>query len=285
MSFDLNIKRILSGEGGKIEVASGRCGNGQPCAGLFFKRMTNRETEKEPGLISPVKGRSDPQLGPDAVMVMIPSDLEYLVTLCRGGKTTPFNLTFFTLYQVERNGVRLSLSGPFLGSPQAVMGLEKLIALGAKRIWISGWCGSLRPDLRIGDLVVPSGALSEEGTSKHYPIAGKRLKTDEDLNGCLEERLKERALRFGKGEVWTTDAPYRETPAKVKKFMKTGVLAVDMEMSALITVSLYREVKLTGLLVVSDELFALKWKPGFSSPDLGRGAKLAGEVLMETVCG
>ena len=241
--------------------------------------------EKDPGLIRPVKGKSDPQLGPDAVMAMIPSDLDYLVSLCKGGKVTSFSLSFFTLYQVERNGVCFSLSGPFLGSPQAVMGLEKLIVLGAKRIWVTGWCGSLSVDLRIGDLVLPSGALSEEGTSMHYPIGKKALKTDEDLNGMLEERLKKRGLKFEKGEVWTTDAPYRETPAKIEKYSSIGALAVDMEMSALITVSLYRKVKLTGLLVVSDELFQLRWKSGFSSPDLAKGVNLAEDVLMETISG
>ena len=39
-----------------------------------------------------------------------------------------------------------------------------------------------------------------------------------------------------------------------------------MEMSALMTLAIYRSVKLSGLLVVSDELFDLKWHRGFSSP-------------------
>ena len=241
--------------------------------------------EKDEGLIRPLKGKSEPQIGPDAIMTMIPSDLENLVHLCDRRKITPFDLSFFTLYQVERNGVRFSISGPFLGSPQAVMGLEKLIVLGANRIWVSGWCGSLMSDLRIGDLVVPSGALSEEGTSKHYPIGRKAVKTDEGLTGMIEKCLIKRGLKYRKGEIWTTDAPYRETPEKIKKYRDIGVLAVDMEMSALITVSIYRGIPLTGLLVISDELFDLKWRPGFSNPELDKSSKWAGEVLLETVSG
>jgi purine-nucleoside phosphorylase len=241
--------------------------------------------EMDKGLIRPEKRKSDPEIGPDAIMALIPSDLEYLVKISKGRKITTFNMNFFSLYQVIGMGRNLGFAGPFLGSPQAVMGLEKLIALGAERIWVLGWCGSLISDLLIGDLVIPSGALSEEGTSKHYPIGKRAVKTNEDLNVMLEECLKKRGIKFKKGEIWTTDAPYRETPVKIGKHRDIGALAVDMEMSALITVSIYRKVKLTGLLVVSDELFDLKWKPGFSNPKLDKSSKLAGEVLMEMVSG
>ncbi|MBN2123547.1 MAG: nucleoside phosphorylase [Deltaproteobacteria bacterium] len=238
------------------------------------------KTHGEEGIIQPRRARKDPLLGPDAVLVMIREDLEGLVKRRFSGKMSCFDMHVFTLYR-EKGGNGLSLSGPFLGAPQAVMAAEKIIALGAKRLWVLGWCGSLQPDLRIGDIVIPEGALAEEGTSSHYPIGGRAPRTDEQLNKCIEEALQGRKRPFRKGTVWTTDAPYREVPGKVTAYGARGVLAVEMEMSALMTVALFRGVGLAGLLVVSDELHELRWRHGFGDPRLKEGCRLAGDVLVE----
>jgi uridine phosphorylase len=137
--------------------------------------------------------------------------------------------------------------------------------------------------LRIGDLVVPVSAISEEGTSRHYPIGGIPLVAAEELNGMVEDALNKNGRAFSKGGIWTTDAPYREMPEQVEFYQKRGVLAVEMELSALMTLALYREVKLGGLLVVSDELFNLKWHAGFSNPKLKRSSRYAGELLVQLV--
>lgn len=236
------------------------------------------------GLIRPRKGKKDPEMGPDVIMVMIPSDLKYLVRISKAKKIPLSNLELYRVYQVkDGTNAPPTLLGPFLGAPQAVMGMEKAIALGGQRIWVLGWCGSLQPELRIGDLVLPSTAISEEGTSQHYPVGERTPKSDEHLSQMLEASLKKEGQSVFKGAVWTTDAPYRETPRKIKAYQKRGVLAVEMEMSALMTLAHYRKVKLAGLLVVSDELFNLKWHSGFSNPKLKKSCRLAGEILLDLV--
>jgi uridine phosphorylase len=172
------------------------------------------------------------------------------------------------------------LAGPFIGAPHAVIALEKLIVLGARRILVLGWCGSLQPDLKIGDLVIPDRAIPEEGTSQHYPLPHGAPRSDSRLNRVLEISLVEQGFTFTRGEIWTTDAIYRETPEKVRRYQEKGVLAVEMEISALLTVAAYRSVSLAGLLVVSDELSDLKWRPGFSNPVLKENTRLAGELLL-----
>lgn len=223
-------------------------------------------------------------MGPDAVLALIPSDLKYLLKLMGPEGTVRLDLDFFAIYH-PRDGAGGSptLAGPLLGAPQAVMAVEKIIALGARRIWVLGWCGSLQPDLVIGDLVLPTGALIEEGTSRHYPIGDRQPATDRDLNGILESVLLGRGKTPRKGALWTTDAPYRETPSKVRAYRERGILAVEMEMSALMTVAIFRGVKLAGLLIVSDELSRLKWRHGFSDPRLKRASRLAGEAVLEAV--
>jgi len=239
-----------------------------------------RETLSE-GIIRPVKGKRDPQLGPDAIMVMLPAELKHLVRKAKA-EEVPFSDTpLYKLYRTKKGpGPAITLAGPFMGAPHAVIALEKLIVLGARRILVLGWCGSLQPDLKIGNLIIPDRAISEEGTSQHYPLPYGAPRSDSRLNRMLEISLEQQGLTFTKGEIWTTDAIYRETPEKVRVFQKKGVLAVEMEISALLTVAAYRSVSLAGLLVVSDELFDLKWRPGFSDSLLKKNTRLAGELLL-----
>ena len=233
------------------------------------------------GLIRPQKGKSDPVVGPNVVLVMIRTGLDDLLSLNGSAKVARYDMGSFELYRtITENGGPLFLSGPFLGAPHAVMGMEKLIALGARRIWVLGWCGSLQSHLRIGHMVVPVGAVSEEGTSGHYPIGGITPVADEELNGIIEDALDKAGLTFFKGDVWTTDAPYRETAEKVEFYQKKGILAVEMEMAALMTLSLYRGVRMGGILVVSDELFNMKWHAGFSTSELRNSTRFAGQLLV-----
>ena len=243
----------------------------------------NKKTVKDidRGIIYPVKGKREPFTGTDALMIMMSSELTYLARTANAHEVSFNDRDLYQLYQtVDKSGMPLTLSGPFLGAPLAVIAMEKLIALGAKRIWALGWCGSLQHNLRTGHIVIPTDAVSEEGTSEHYPISGP-LKSDSRLNHMLEKALIQQDMPFSKGKIWTTDALYRETPKKVREHQANGVLAVEMEISALMTLALYRSVSMAALLVVSDELFDLKWRPGFSSLLLKKNTHTAGKILKD----
>lgn len=231
------------------------------------------------GIIKPMKNKSDPDMMGDVIMMMVSSDIDYWIHQKSHLEVTPYDLGFFHFYQIKTKAhSHIKIAGPFLGAPQAVMGLEKIIALGGRRMWVLGWCGSLSQELQIGSLLIPTSAVSEEGTSAQYPV-DHDLMSDMELNRRLEHSLCEKGYTFKSGPVWTTDAPYRETPSKVQKYKEQGVLGVEMEMSALMAVSIFRRVQMAGILVVSDELFNLKWNPGFSDPRLRRGSKIAGEII------
>ncbi|MFC1823643.1 nucleoside phosphorylase [Thermodesulfobacteriota bacterium] len=241
------------------------------------------QRKSDEGIIRPVKLKGDPEIGPDAVMVMVPPILEYIVSAHQARLSTFRDGPFYNLYRVRKRGYSIDLAGPFLGAPQAVMGMEKMIALGAERIWVLGWAGSLQKDLRIGDLVIPTGAISEEGTSQHYPIDGEKPVSNETQNRILERAINDAGISMSSGMVWTTDAPYRETPAKVRAYQEKGVLAVEMELAALMSLAIYRSVKIGGVLIISDELFDLKWKRGFSSHELKKNSQIAGDVLLHLI--
>jgi uridine phosphorylase len=180
------------------------------------------------------------------------------------------------------DGKPISVFGTPFGAPQAAVILERLIAMGARRILIFGCCGSLQPDLQIGHLVIPTEAVSEEGTSAHYPLPkGASTKASEKIVQLCKVQCQEKNFRFAVGKVWTTDALFRETREKVEHYSAAGLLAVDMEMSALFTVAAYRNVHLGGLMVVSDELGTLKWKTGFLNPFFWLASKKAARIAIE----
>jgi purine-nucleoside phosphorylase len=130
---------------------------------------------------------------------------------------------------------------------------------------------------------MPLEALSEEATSRHYPTAESSPKTDPHLSQAVRTAVNHRGGSCRSGRLWTTDAPYRETRRSVRAFQEAGILAVDMEMSALLAVAAFRGVRLAALLVISDELFDLTWRRGFSSPSLREGTGRLVEALLEAV--
>lgn len=229
-------------------------------------------------IIRPTKEKNDPEIGPIAVMVSSEVDLNALrrrFSLSGHGSSKLLNSR---LYFDER----VALVGPMIGAPYAVLILEKLIALGARKILFLGWCGSIQADIKIADIVLVNRALSEEGTSKLY-LKGESFEPAAGMVKAVKEALMARNVSFHEGGVWSTDAPYRETKEKLFDFQKKGALVVEMELSALFAAGRFRDVEVGGLLVVSDELHDGKWQRGFSRPEFKQARRVASDVIY-TVC-
>lgn len=171
-----------------------------------------------------------------------------------------------------------ALGGPAVGAPMAVMTLEKLIALGGRRFVVFGSCGALAPGLGVGDVFLPTWAVSQEGTSGHYPLS-----TPPQPPALLHEALTALLRREGmvpqSGGVWTTDAPYRERRVTIRQYQAQGVAAVDMEFSALLQVAAFRQVELAAVMVVSDLLGGEVWRPGFRSRPFKVAINAVGQAL------
>ena len=173
----------------------------------------------------------------------------------------------------------ITLMAPALGAPYAVMVLEKLIALGARMVLALGWCGSLQSHLPIGHLVLPTTAMSTEGTSRHYPLS-EPPDPNQGLVRILGNLLEPSDARWQEGTVWSTDGFYRETVELVQHYKAQGVLGVDMEMAALFTLGRFRRVPVAGLLVVSDELATLHWNPGYRSEQFRQARDQAARLVL-----
>lgn len=218
-------------------------------------------------LINPARQSGEPILPPQGILAVNPSDRASFASLVKA-----FALERHRLFNAELYGnERMFLAGPAVGAPMAVLCLEKLIALGARRIVLYGWCGSLVPSLRIGDLFMPTDALSEEGTSAHYQPSPPP--TVDKLHGDLLASLVSMGYAPWQGMIWTTDAVYRETREKVASHGACGILAVDMEYAALRTVAAFRGVSLAAVMLVSDELFGASWRSGYSQAPFRRQSR------------
>lgn len=233
-------------------------------------------------IIIPKRGRSDPPISPVVVLIFTIEDFLEIRRRYEDFIVLEREIYNSTLLNIDRGGRLLTLVGPILGAPQAVLIVEKLIAMNAKAFLAFGWCGSISPGVRVGDIIIPVSAISDEGTSRHYPLDKKNeARATQELVELLESRLHSAGVSYHVGKVWSTDAPYREMASEVLEYQKQGALAVDMETSALFQVAAFRKVKLAVVLVVSDELFSLKWKPGFRSKKFIDNRKLVTNIILD----
>ncbi|MBW1981390.1 MAG: nucleoside phosphorylase [Deltaproteobacteria bacterium] len=232
-------------------------------------------------IIKVARGSQQRATAPIALMAASEADLSRILQRGHAVKGSGRKLANSRILEVTFDSRLITVAGPVLGAPQAAMVLENLIALGSRAIVVLGWCGSLRESVRIGDWFLPTAALSEEGTSLHYPCADHKFEPDHYLTAKLLDFCAHKGSRLHTGQVWTTDAFYRETARKVTTYGAAGAIAVEMEMSALMRIARYRGIRLTGLLVVSDELFTLKWRPGFDLPSFKRSCGLAVKTVLE----
>jgi purine-nucleoside phosphorylase len=171
-----------------------------------------------------------------------------------------------------------------IGAPAAVLNIEEAIALGLRRVVTFGSCGSLVNTLPIGSFVIPSFAISDEGTSRHYGRS-RHAKPDPFLVRSLREVCLRQGIPARDGGTWTTDAPYRESRQIVRRLARRGVISVDMETSALYQVAGVRGAKIASLFVVSDELAGPEWNPGFDDPRHVAGLRRAATVVLEALGG
>lgn len=161
----------------------------------------------------------------------------------------------------EAPGVGIGNYG--VGAPRAVHSMEMLIAWGVKDFISIGTAGAIAPDLKIGDLVGCDQAIRDEGTSHHYlPVGRYSMPTD---GGRFAKKFKR------VGTSWTIDAFFRHTREEIAAYQKEGVLAVEMESSALFAVGQMRGVQIGAGFVISDLLYEEEWDPQFRQDPVEQG--------------
>lgn len=168
--------------------------------------------------------------------------------------------------QVEIRTVELP-EGPItaalshVGAPVTTILFEAMLAIGVSRTVAVGSAGGLVAEHPPGTVVVPDRAIRDEGVSYHYVPAGRHAEPDPALQAKLHGALVDAGLPVVRGDVWTTDALFRETAAKVARRIGEGAIAVDMEASALATVARFRGARHGHAVYMADTLHGDEWDP------------------------
>ena len=120
-----------------------------------------------------------------------------------------------------------------IGGPYAVLVAEQLAVCGAQVVVGLASAGRVSRQLPLPSVVVADEAIRDEGTSYHYLPPARRVKGAGWVADALENALPEVGLAVRRGLVWTTDAPYRETPSQLSAHAGEGALAVEMQAASL----------------------------------------------------
>jgi uridine phosphorylase len=163
------------------------------------------------------------------------------------------------VYAMEFEGQHLTVFHPGIGAPLAAGLLEEMIALGCRKFVACGGAGVLKREIVVGHVVLPTAAVRDEGTSYHYLPAGREVEPSPAALDALRAVLQKHGVQYIEGKTWTTDALYRETPAKVRRRRDEGCLTVEMEAAAFFAVAAFRSVSFGQLLYGGDDVSGEAW--------------------------
>jgi uridine phosphorylase len=143
----------------------------------------------------------------------------------------------------------LTIQSTGMGGPSAAIVIAELADLGAATLMRVGTCAALDEALELGELLVVSEAVCEDGTSRALQPA-PRVSPDPDLLARMREAGPARG-----GAVISTDLFYDTAPGTEERWRDEGAIAVEMEAATLFALAARRQLRAGALLLVSDLLF------------------------------
>ncbi|HXV49210.1 MAG TPA: hypothetical protein VEB61_10435 [Candidatus Binatia bacterium] len=176
------------------------------------------------------------------------------------------NFTFldYEMHTGDLEGKRVTVGNGGRFAPDTAITTEILCAAGAQMLIRVGSCGSLQEKVKIGDLVIVTGALRGDGTSRYYVAENFSTVAHGEIVSALRQAADDLKLRYHLGWIFTTDALFQETPELIRQLSEQNVSSIDMVTSTFLTIAQMRGKKAGAVLAVSDE--CLHGKFGFRDP-------------------
>lgn len=149
------------------------------------------------------------------------------------------------------NGITIINFG--MGSPNAAMIMDMLVAISPKAVLFLGKCGGLRDKNKIGDLILPIAAIRGEGTSNDYFPPEIPALPAFSLQRATSSAIRDFQKDYWTGTVYTTNRRVWEHDDAFCDYLRsTRAQAVDMETATLFTVGFHNAIPTGALLLVSD---------------------------------
>lgn len=171
----------------------------------------------------------------------------------------------YVTYTGTLNGEKVSVTSTGIGGPSAAIAMEELYKIGADTFIRVGTSGGMQIDVMGGDIVVASGSIRMEGTSKEYlPIEFPAV-ANYDITNSLVEAAGDLNYKYHVGVVQSKDSFYGQHEPETKPvgyelrnkwdaWIKGGALVSEMESAALFTVASYLGARCgTVLLVIANQ--------------------------------
>lgn len=146
-----------------------------------------------------------------------------------------------------------------IGAPSTAIAIEELIALGVHTFIRIGTCGSLQENINLGDLVIATAAIRDEGTTKAYVPVEFPATASFNVVQALNLAAHELGLSYHCGIVHCKDAFFSEFPhltadigsttARWDTWHKAGVLATEMETAIIFVLSQLRKCRSGAVLL------------------------------------
>lgn len=167
----------------------------------------------------------------------------------------------FVTYTGYLEGEKVSVTSTGIGGPSASIAMEELVQCGADTFVRVGTCGGIDLDVKGGDIVIATGAVRMEGTSREYAPIEYPAVADLEVANALVAAAKELGLTYHTGVVQCKDAFYGQhepemMPAgyelinKWEAWKKLGCLASEMETAALYIVAAKLHVRVGACFLV-----------------------------------
>ena len=148
------------------------------------------------------------------------------------------------------DGTPLSVTSTGIGSPSAAIAVEELARVGCDTFVRVGSCGAIQPEMDVGDLVITSGAVRQEGTSHEYVREDYPAVADGEVVSALVAAAERLGHDYHVGVTMSADSFYAgqgrpgfrgyEAPGSdelVAELKAANVKNIEMEASALLTVA------------------------------------------------
>ena len=150
----------------------------------------------------------------------------------------------FVTYTGYLEGEKVSVTSTGIGGPSASIAMEELVQCGADTFVRVGTCGGIDLDVRGGDIVIATGAVRMEGTSREYAPIEYPAVADLDVTNALVAAAKEKNFTHYTGVVQSKDAFYGqhepermpvsyELLNKWEAWKRLGCKASEMESAAM----------------------------------------------------
>jgi uridine phosphorylase len=202
-------------------------------------------------------------LGPYA-LIPGPKERSQMLLGALDNPTKDFTFLDYEMHTGNIDGKRVTVGNGGRFAPDTAMTTEILCAAGVEWLIRIGSCGSLQEQVKIGDLVIVTGAIRGEGTTSYYVPRNFSTVAHPEIVKALQRAAETLKVRYHLGWNFTTDALFQETPELIEELNQQQVSSIDMVTSTFLTIAQLRKKKAGAILAVSDE--CLHGKFGFRDP-------------------